>query len=120
MQLRPEYEIVTLAVAIESALAVPGKEGHGRNDLSEAVAVLLSENSDHRKGLYDLTREALRQRGDVVHRGAASAEWEGLKSFRNIVLRFLATAIHSTDRFKTSAELLSWVASQDAGLVKGR
>jgi hypothetical protein len=120
MQLRPEYEIVTLAVTIESALAVPGKEGHGRNDLSEAVAVLLSEDPDHRKGLYDLTREALRQRGEVVHRGAAPAEWEGLKGFRNVVLRFIATAIHSTDRFKTCAELLSWVTSQKSGLVKGR
>ena len=120
MQLRPEYEVLTLAVAIESALTVPGQENHGRNILSEAVAVLLSENPDHRKSLYDLTRGALWQRGEVVHRGVDPTEWEGLKGFRNIVLRFLATAIHSTDRFKTTSELLSWVASQNAGLVKGR
>ena len=120
MQLKSEYEIVTLAVAIESALAVPGQNSPRTNALCEAVAVLLSENPDHRKHLYDLTRKAFWQRGEVVHRGADPAEWEGLNGFRNIVQRFLATAIHSTDRFKTSAELLSWVASENPGLAKGR
>jgi hypothetical protein len=120
VQLKPEYEAVALAVAVESALAVPGKESHGRNVLAEAVAVLLSENPDQRLQLYDLTRAALWQRGEVVHRGADATEWDALGDFRNVVLKFLTAAIRSTDRFTTCAELLSWVASRNAGLVKGR
>ena len=120
MQLRPEYEVVTLAVAIESALRIPGKEGHGRNKLAEAVAVVLSEDALHQKELYDLARAALQQRGEVVHQGADDLEWEGLKKFRDVVKRFIATAIDSTDRFQTTTELLAWVDSQKSGLVKSK
>ena len=120
MQTRPEYEIVTLAIAVESALAVPGQENHGRNILAEAVAVLLTESPVERRSLFDLTRTALLNRGDVVHRGVDAVEWEGLKKFRNVVQRFITATIHSIERFQTTAELLSWVGTKNSGLfVKG-
>jgi hypothetical protein len=118
MQTRPEYEVMTLAIAIEAALAIPGQQNHGRNALAEAVAVLLSDDAVERTKLFDLTRAALWNRGDVVHQGVDSLEWEALKLFRNVVLAFIAEAIHSTERFQTTTELLSWVASQDSGLIK--
>jgi hypothetical protein len=120
MQTRPEYEIVTLAIALEAALSIQGQQNHGRNILSEAVAVLLSDDPTERTKLFDLTRVALWNRGDVLHHGANVLEWDELKTFRNVVRAFIAKAIHSTERFQTTAELLSWVASKNSGLVKLR
>ena len=102
MRLKPEYEIVALAAAIESALAVPGPNNHGRNALLKVVAVLLSENPDQRKNLYDLRREALWKRVKSYIAEPTPAEWERLDVFRNGVLRFMAAAILSTKRFKTT------------------
>lgn len=118
MQTRPEDEVMTLAIAIEAALAVPGQQNHGRNVLAEVVAVLLSDEAAERTRVFGLTRAALWNRGDVVHQGVDSLEWDDLKNFRNVVLAFIAATIHSTERFHTTAELHSWVASKHSGLVK--
>ena len=118
MQTRPEYEVLTLAIAVEAALAIPGKEGHGRNILAEAVAVLLTESAVERNNLYDLTRKALRNRGNVTHSGIDDVEWGGLEAFRIVVLKFISTAICSIERFQTTAELLTWVASKNSGLFE--
>jgi hypothetical protein len=75
--MKSEYELVTLAIAIEAACAVAGQENHGRNILAEAVAVLLSDDETDRKRLFDLTKAALWKRGDVVvYRGLDNLEWE--------------------------------------------
>lgn len=115
-----EYEIVTLAIALESALAVPGKRGHGKNALAEAVAVVLTDSPTERMHLFEATKAALWSRGDVVHQGASAAELDGIAPFRNAVQRFIATAIQLTVKFQTTQELLLWVDAQNSGLCKGK
>lgn len=117
IQIKPEYEIVTLAIAIESALATTGGEGLGRNVLSEAVAVLLSDDDRERKALFNLTREALQQRGGIMHHGKRDLEWDRLHQYRSVVRRFLTAAIESTDRFQSTTDLLSWVKSRNSELT---
>ena len=117
VQKTPEYELLSLIIAVETLFATEVRKKILTDTICEAVAVFLNDAESEREEMFAFLRDGFRWRGDVAHAGKDADSYTNLKFLRGLVHYLISTAMHRMGEFQSPEAVLSWVKAQKPGLV---